>query len=401
MNLNFTSAQEAFREDVRRFVKENLPADLRGKVMNAQRLEKDDFVRWQKILHQKGWGGPAWPVEFGGTGWDVLQRYIFDEECAAGGAPIQIAFGLKMLAPVLMKFGSKAQQERFLPRILASDDWWCQGYSEPGSGSDLASLQTRADRQGDHYVVNGQKTWTTYGQYADWIFCLVRTRFDGRPQEGVSFLLIDMKARGVTVRPIMMVDGEHEINEVWFEDVRVPAANLVGEENKGWTYAKFLLGHERTSIADIGTLKRELAKLKEIARYQNSGSSSLLEDRAFRDRVTAVELEVMALEMTCLRIIVADQAGAHPGPEASILKVKSTELQQAVAELQMLALGPYALPYLRESLEPGWQPDALLASGFPPFAGPLSGRYFNLRKTTIYGGSTEIQKNIIAQMMGL
>lgn len=396
MNLDFTAEQQAFRQEVREFVRANLPEDVRSKVLQGLRLGKDDYVRWQKILHERGWGAPAWPVEFGGTGWDAMRRYLFDEECAAAGAPIQIAFGLKMLAPVLMQFGSTAQQQRFLPRIVSGIDWWCQGYSEPDAGSDLASLKTRAERDGDHYLVNGQKTWTTYGQHADWIFCLVRTSSQGRPQERISFLLIDMKSPGITLRPIITMDGAHEVNEVWFDNVRVPAENLVGEENKGWAYAKYLLGHERTSIADIGNLKRDLAKLKEIARREGTGTGMLLDDVRFRDRIALLDLEIVALDMTCLRLISADSRGGHPGPEASFLKIKSTELQQTVAELQMQALGHHGLPFLPEAAH-----DPLMRSHHPEYAGPLSGRYFNLRKTTIYGGSTEIQKNIIAQMIGL
>ncbi len=268
MDLNFTAEQRQFREEVRSFLRDKLPADLSRKVLGGKRMEKDDFVRWQKILHQQGWGAISWPAEFGGPGWNAIQQHIFEEECADAGAPMQLPFGLKMVAPVIMAYGSPAQQQRFLPRIVDGSDWWCQGYSEPGSGSDLASLKTRAVREGDHYVINGQKTWNTLGQHADWIFCLVRTSTEGRQQAGISFLLIDMKSPGVSVRPIIMMDGEHEINEVWFEDVKVPVENLIGEENKGWTYAKFLLGHERTGIAGVGRSKRELKKLKQIATWK-------------------------------------------------------------------------------------------------------------------------------------
>jgi alkylation response protein AidB-like acyl-CoA dehydrogenase len=305
-----------------------------------------------------------------------------------------------MLAPVLMEFANSAQQEYFLPRIIAGEDWWCQGYSEPGSGSDLASLRTGAVRQGDQYLVNGQKTWNTLGQYADWIFCLVRTSTEGRPQQGISFLLIDMKSPGITLRPITMLDGENEINEIWFDNVQVPVQNLVGEENKGWTYAKFLLTHERTNNAGVGNCKRALKKLKEIAARQMAYGRPLIEDPRFRDRIAQVELELMALEITNLRVLSATANESRAlGPEVSVLKIKGSEIQQQLAELQMQALGPDALPYLREALEMDWIADPLFAEHYRPYAPPLSGQYFNLRKTTIYAGSTEIQKNIISQLI--
>ena len=399
MDLNYTPEEQQFRAEVRDFIHTHLPKEISAKVLGGKRLSKDDFVRWQKILHHKGWGAPAWPKQFGGPGWNAVQQHIFDEECSDAGAPMQLPFGLKMVAPVIMTFGNKGQQDFFLPRIMDGTDWWCQGYSEPGSGSDLASLKTRAERQGDHYVVNGQKTWNTLGQYADWIFCLVRTSTEGRQQEGISFLLIDMKTPGITVRPIIMLDGEHEINEVWFEDVKVPVENLIGVENKGWTYAKFLLGHERTGIAGVGRSKRELKKLKEIAHRQTAGGHSLMSDQRFRDRIAQVELELMALEITNLRVISSEHEKKAPGPEASILKIKGSEIQQMLTELQMQALGHYGLPYLHESLDATWEPDPMIGDYYPDYAGPLSGHYFNYRKTTIYGGSNEIQKNIICQMI--
>jgi alkylation response protein AidB-like acyl-CoA dehydrogenase len=341
-----------------------------------------------------------WPTRFGGTGWNVIQQHIFEEERADIGAPPQNAFSLKMLAPVLMTFANSAQQEYFLPRIIAGEDWWCQGYSEPGSGSDLASLRTSAVRHGDHYLVNGQKTWNTWGQYADWIFCLVRTGTEGRPQQGISFLLIDMKSPGITLKPITMLDGEHEINEIWFDNVQVPAQNLVGDENKGWTYAKFLLTHERTNNAGIGSCKRALKNLKEIAARQISYGRPLIEDSRFRDRIAQVELELMALEITNLRVLSATASESRTlGPEVSVLKIKGSEIQQTLAELQMQALGPDALPYLREALETDWAADPSFAEHYRGYAPPLSGQYFNLRKTTIYAGSTEIQKNIISQLI--
>jgi len=398
MDLNYSPEEQAFRAEVRDFVTGHLPADIGAKVKSGKRLAKDDFVRWQKVLHAKGWGATMWPAKFGGTGWSAVRQHIFEEECAEAGAPMQLPFGLRMVAPVIQAFGSKGQQEHFLPRIVDGSDWWCQGYSEPGSGSDLASLKTKAENKGDHYVVNGQKTWNTLGQYADWIFCLVRTSSEGRPQEGISFLLIDMKTPGITVRPIIMNDGEHEINEVWFEDVKVPVQNLVGEENKGWTYAKFLLGHERTGIAGVGRSKAALHHLKEIARQETAAGRPMIEDVRFRDRIAQVELELMALEITNMRVLSAEKEkkGGHAmGPEASILKIKGSEIQQTIAELQMQALGHYALPWLQEALDPAWQGEPVGAD----YAAPLSGHYFNYRKTTIYGGSNEIQKNIIAQMI--
>ena len=403
MDLNFTAEEQSFREEVRSFLRAELPPEISRKVLGGRRLAKDDFVRWQKLLHARGWGASGWPATFGGTGWNAVQQHIFDEECADAGAPMQLPFGLKMVAPVIMAFGNPAQQQRFLPRIIDGSNWWCQGYSEPGSGSDLASLKMRAQlvksADGDHYVVNGQKTWTTLGQYADWIFCLVRTSTEGRQQEGISFLLIDMKTPGIEVRPIIMLDGEHEINEVWFEDVKVPVENLIGEENKGWTYAKFLLGHERTGIAGVGRSKRELKKLKEIAAKETAGGRPLIEDQRFRDRIAQVELELMALEITNLRVISAEgEKKRAPGPEASILKVKGSEIQQMLSELKMQTLGHYALPWLDEGLSADWSGDPQMPA-YADHAPPLSGQYFNVRKTTIYGGSNEIQKNIISQMI--
>jgi alkylation response protein AidB-like acyl-CoA dehydrogenase len=400
VDLKYTPEEEAFRAEVRAFLEAELPADIRLKMRLGKRLRKDDLTCWQKVLHRRGWGAVMWPERFGGTGWSIIQQHIFEEERADIGAPPQNAFSLKMLAPVLMTFANSAQTEYFLPRIISGEDWWCQGYSEPGSGSDLASLRTSAVRHGDHYLVNGQKTWNTLGQYADWIFCLVRTSTEGRPQQGISFLLIDMKSPGITLRPITMLDGEHEINEIWFENVRVPAQNLVGDENRGWTYAKFLLTHERTNNAGIGGCKRALKRLKEIAAEQTADGRPLIEDARFRDRIVQVELELMALEVTNLRVLSATANEQRTlGPEVSVLKIKGSEIQQQLAELQMQALGPDALPYLREALEMDWVADPLFAEHYRPYAPPLSGQYFNLRKTTIYAGSTEIQKNIIAQQI--
>ncbi|MDB5856004.1 MAG: pimeloyl-CoA dehydrogenase large subunit [Herminiimonas sp.] len=395
MDLNFTAEESAFRTEVRAFFSSALPADIQHKVLNGLILESEDYVRWQKTLHAKGWGGPSWPAEFGGTGWNPVQQYIFEEESAAAGAPRAIPFGLKMVAPVIMAFGSPAQQQRFLPRILSADDWWCQGYSEPGAGSDLASLKTRAVREGDHYVVNGQKTWTTLGQYADWIFCLVRTDIEVKPQAGISFILIDMKTPGITVRPIVTMDGGQEVNEVWFENVRVPVENLIGEENRGWTYAKFLLGHERTNIAGIGIAKRELARLKRIASEETKRGKPLIKDPLFAARIAQVEIDLLALEITNLRVLSAEAEKRAPGPEASILKIKGTEIQQAITELLVQAVGTYALPLRRDAMTPGFDGEMV----GPDYATALSAGYLNMRKLSIYGGSNEIQKNIIAQMI--
>jgi alkylation response protein AidB-like acyl-CoA dehydrogenase len=384
LDLDFSPVEVAFREEVRQFVQDSLPPHIRHKVMNGIHLERDDHVLWQRTLHQRGWGGVGWPREFGGPGWTPTELYIFEEECAKGGAPRLISFGLKMIAPVLMAFGNPEQQQRYLPKIMSAEEWWCQGYSEPGAGSDLASLKTRAVRDGDHYIVNGQKTWTTLGQYADWIFCLVRSDPDAKPQCGISFLLIDMKSPGVTVRPIITLDGAHEVNEVWLEDVRVPVANRIGEENQGWTYAKFLLGHERTNIAGIGIAKRELARLKRIA-----AAEGRLDDAIFAARVAQVEIDLMALEITNLRVLSAEGAHQAPGPEASILKIKGTEIQQAISELMMQAVGSAALPFRQTGIG-------------PDYADNLAAAYCNLRKLSIFGGSNEIQKNIISQLiMGL
>jgi len=395
MDLNFTPGEQAFREEVRAFLEQHLTPPMRRAVLEGLHVPAEQTVAWQRLLHAHGWGGPNWPAEVGGTGWDPVRQYIFEEECAAAGAPRLLPFGLKMVGPVIMRFGSEAQRRRFLPRILSGEDWWCQGYSEPEAGSDLASLRTRADRRGDHYLVNGQKTWITLAQHADWIFCLVRTDQASKPQAGISFLLIDMKTPGVTVRPITMLDGGHEVNEVWFEDVAVPLENLVGEENKGWTQAKFLLGHERANIAGIGSSKRELERLKRIAASERKHGRPLAEDPFFAARLAQVEIDLMALEITNLRVLSAEAEQRAPGPEASLLKIKGTEIQQALTELMMQAVGPYALPFRVEALDAGFRGEPV----GPDHAAPLAATYCNMRKASIYGGSNEIQKNIIAQLI--
>ncbi|HWE23441.1 MAG TPA: acyl-CoA dehydrogenase family protein [Myxococcales bacterium] len=396
MDLSFTKEELAFRDEVRTFLEANIPKETRDKVLEGDEVSRDDTVRWQQILYRNGWGGPNWPKEFGGTGWDPLRQYIFEEESAAAGAPRLLPFGLKMVGPVIMRFGNAAQQKRFLPRILTGEDWWAQGYSEPGSGSDLASLKTRAERRNDHYLVNGQKTWITLAQYANWIFCLVRTDPAVKKQAGISFLLIDMKSPGVTVRPIRLLDGSHEVNDVWFEDVQVPVENRIGDENAGWTYAKFLLAHERTNIAGVGASKRELLRLKRIASEERKDGKPLLADPGFAARVAQVEIELMALEITNLRVLAAQAERRAPGPEASLLKIKGTQIQQAISELMMHAAGPRAVPMDRAAERSG------SASTIAGYGGRLAAAYLNLRKTSIYGGSNEIQKNIIAQtILGL
>ncbi len=393
MDLDYTEEDRAFRDSVRTFLDQHLPADLRHKVRSHLRLSKDDFVRWHRILHRQGWVAPAWSREYGGPGWTPVQRHIFEEECAGAGCPQVMPFGVNMVAPVIMAFGSQQQKEHYLPRILSCEDWWCQGYSEPGAGSDLASLKTSAVRDGDHYIVNGQKTWTTLAQHADMIFCLVRTDPGVRKQEGISFLLVDMHAPGVTVRPIIMLDEDHEVNEVFFDNVRVPVANLVGQENKGWTYAKYLLGHERTGIAAVGRSKRELAFLKRLSGREHRNGRPLIEDPLFAAKVAALEIELMALEITVLRALA--KADCAPGPEASVLKVRGTDIQQMLTELMVEAAGPMALPFDPLYLEGGHEHSVAGDDD----AAPLAPYYFNYRKTSIYGGSNEIQRNIIAQMI--
>jgi alkylation response protein AidB-like acyl-CoA dehydrogenase len=395
MDLTFSPEEQRFRDEVRAFLDASLPAAMRRKVLEGLHVPPEDTIEWQRILFRKGWGGPNWPTEFGGTGWDPVRQFIFEEECAAAGTPRLLPFGLKMVGPVIQRFGNAAQHARFLPRILSGEDWWCQGYSEPEAGSDLASLRTLAVREGGHYLVNGQKTWITLAQHADWIFCLVRTDRTGKAQAGISFLLVDMRTPGVTVRPITMLDGGHEVNEVWFEDVRVPVENRVGEENKGWTYAKFLLGHERANIAGIGGSKRELIRLKRIAAQERKHGRPLLDDPLFGTRLAQVEIELMALEITNLRVVSAEAERRAPGPEASLLKIKGTEIQQAISEMMMQAVGPYALPFREEAVETGEAGEPV----GPPYAAPLAATYCNMRKTSIYGGSNEIQKNIITQMI--
>jgi alkylation response protein AidB-like acyl-CoA dehydrogenase len=395
MNLEFTPEELAFRDQVRSFIADHYPAHLREKESRDQ-LSREDFLAWHKILHTKGWVAPAWPVEYGGPGWTPTQRYIFAEEQARAEVIPVLPFGATMVGPVIYTFGSPAQKARFLPRILSGEDWWCQGYSEPGAGSDLANLRTKAERQGDTYVINGMKTWTTLAQYADWGFFLCRTDANAKkPQEGISFILVDMKTPGVTVRPIIMLDGGHEVNEVYLDNVVVPAENLVGQENQGWTYAKFLLAHERSGIAGVAMSKRRVERLKEIARTELADDGRpLLKDPEFNRKVAELEVDLTVLEFTELRTLAREAAGRGPGPESSLLKIKGTEIQQRLTELTLEAAGTYGAPYFR-----GLPGDTNEYPIGPHFAHQSAPQYFNVRKTSIYGGSNEIQRNIIAKMV--
>ncbi|MEY3916007.1 MAG: hypothetical protein RLZZ103_1506 [Pseudomonadota bacterium] len=394
MQLEFSPEEIAFQKEVRTFIAENYPENLRSVQDEGHDLSKEDFLSWHRILAKKGWIAPAWPVEYGGTGWTATQRFIWSEELAAADCVGTMPFGLSMVGPVIYTFGTPEQKAQFLPGILSGDDWWCQGYSEPGAGSDLASLRTKAVRDGDHYVVNGQKTWTTMAQYADWGFFLVRTDSDAKAQEGISFLLINMKTPGVTVRPIITLGGEHEVNEVWLEDVRVPVANRIYEENKGWTCAKFLLAHERTGIAAVARSKRGVEKIKSIARTEQDGDRPLIANPFFKRKIAELEIDLTALEFTELRSLAGEAAGKGPGPESSLLKIKGSEIQQRITELALEAVGHYGAPYFRGFGEG----DNEHPIG-PDYAHRAAPTYFNTRKTTIYGGSNEIQRNIIAKMV--
>lgn len=395
MNIGFTHEEIAFRDQVRAFFNDKFPTHVREKQARGVRLEKEDHVAWQQALHQQGWAGINWPVEYGGTGWSATQKYIFFAEAAEAGAPRLIPFGLSMVAPVIYHYGSEAQRQRFLPDILASRVWWCQGYSEPNAGSDLASLKTKAVRDGDDYIVNGTKTWTTLAQHADWIFCLVRTSDTGRKQEGISFLLIDMTSPGVSVRPIITIDGAHEVNEVHFQEVRVPAENLIGEVGKGWTYAKVLLTHERTGIARVGESRARFKKLMRLIDSQPEGAANPRQNAIFMSRVLETEIDLKALEYTELRVLSAVATGKAPGPESSILKVRGSEIQQAIDELFMEVAGLYALPFVPEQYDSDFTDDPV----GPLFAANTAPHYYNNRKVSIYGGSNEIQKNIIAKQV--
>ncbi len=395
MNLEFSPEELEFRNEVRTFIAENYPADLKEPT-SREDMTREQYLAWHKILGKKGWAAPAWPTEYGGTGWTPTQRYIWSEENAQADAVMPLPFGVSMVGPVIYTFGSEEQKKRFLPGILSADDWWCQGYSEPGAGSDLASLKTTAVRDGDHYVINGQKTWTTLAQFADWGFFLCRTDPDAaKPQQGISFILIDMKTPGIEVRPIICVDGSHEVNEVWLTDVRVPVENRVGEENMGWTYAKFLLAHERSGIAGVAQCKRGVERLYNIADQEFVDGDPLSSNPLFLQKMSQLEIDLLALEFTELRTLAGEAQGKGPGPESSILKVKGTEIQQRITELVLEAVGHYGHPYFR-----GVPKDGSNEFGIgPDYAHHAAPVYFNMRKASIYGGSNEIQRNIISKMI--
>ncbi len=391
MDVKFTREDLMFRDEVRAFFEEEYDFDLAKQVLNDKSDDyKSAIVAWQKKLHKKGWIAPAWPTEYGGSGWTVTQRYIFESERGRLGIPDAIPFGLKMVGPVIYTFGNQQQKERFLPRILSSDDWWCQGYSEPGAGSDLASLQTSAELVGEDYIVNGQKVWTTFAQFADWIFCLVRTSKEIRKQQGISFLLIDMNSPGVTVKPIITIDGKHSLNEVLFDDVKVPIENLIGEQDKGWTYAKALLIHERAGIAEVADSRSSLNSLKAQAAAETSGGAAIIEDPVFQMRLSDIETELMALEYTELRALASMADGGMPGPESSFLKIKGTEIRQAISELALQLVGYYG-GALDSNLDPG-----VLGHDF---ASQARVNYMYGRAASIYGGSNEVQRNVIAKMV--
>jgi pimeloyl-CoA dehydrogenase large subunit len=395
MDLRFTPEEIAFRDEARKFFTTEVPLEIRRKVIEGKGLSKQDIVTAHKALHKRGWATPNWPVEWGGCDWTAVQLYMYQEEMQAAGVPPPLAFNTSMNGPVLIQFGTEAQKKKFLPRMAALDDWWCQGFSEPGSGSDLASLKTTAVREGDHYIVNGQKIWTTLAQHADWIFCLVRTDPGAKKQQlGISYLLIDMKTPGIEVRPIQTLDGSAEVNEVFFDNVKVPVENLVGEENRGWDCAKFLLGNERTGIARVGLSKMRVHRIKELAAQVPAGDGSLMEDERFREKVAAVEVELKALEMTQLRVLSAERGRANgkPNPASSILKIKGSEIQQATTELLLEVAGPLAVPFGDD--DDFGHNEAPIR---PEWAATLAPSYFNNRKVSIYGGSNEIQRNIIAK----
>jgi alkylation response protein AidB-like acyl-CoA dehydrogenase len=395
MDLSFTPQEQAFRDDVQRFLTQEVPERLKTKGRDGQRFTKADYEAWHALLNKKGWLATAWPVQYGGTGWSVVQRFIFDNECALAHTPRIQPFGVNMVAPVIIKYGTQAQKQHWLPRILNGEDWWCQGYSEPSAGSDLASVKTTAVREGEHYILNGQKTWTTLAQYANMIFCLVRTDREAKAQAGISFVLVDMRTPGIELRPIRMLDGEHEVNEVFFTNVRVPVANLVGEENKGWDCAKFLLTHERTTIAGVGYSVAGLERLKNLAARVMKNGKPLDQDALFAARLAKVEIDLDNMKTTNLRVIAAVAGGGVPGAESSMLKIKGTEIRQEILSLTRRALGPLAQPYVKEALDEGYA-DAPLGPKESAFA---AAHYFNYRKLSIYGGSNEIQKNIISKMI--
>lgn len=395
MDLAFSDDDLTFRDQVRTFLESNLPSDIAESVRWGRPVAKTDIQRWQQILFKRGWAAPGWPVEYGGTGWDATRRYIFDEVMAEFDTPEVVPFGLLMVGPLIYTFGTDAQKDRFLPKILSGEEWWCQGYSEPGSGSDLASLQTKAVLNGEYYVVNGTKTWNSSAHIADWTFCLVRTSNEGKQQEGISFLLIDMNTPGIDPKPIISIDGAHHLNMTYYTDVKVPVENRIGEENKGWTYAKFLLGHERNSITEVGLSKQRVRRLKSIAGEECAGGKSLLDDQAFACKVADAEVALTALEYLSLRFLAEEAAGRPIGAGASMLKIRGTEIRQQLTELTIEALGYYAAPFEIEQMTEGWNEPPI----GPDYAAAQMPQYLFSRAATIYGGSNEIQRNIIAKMV--
>jgi len=400
MNVTFTAEDLEFRAEVRKYFETEFPQDILDMQNKSIPLSREDVVRWHKHIYEKGWAAANWPTEYGGTGWTPVQKYIFADEQARANAPVFLTFGVGMVGPVIYTYGSEEQKQRFLPDILEFNTWWCQGYSESGAGSDLASLKTRAELNGDHYVVNGSKTWNTLGHFADWIFCLVRTNTDvARRQEGISFVLIDMKQPGVTIKPIVLLDGEPEVNEIFFDNVKVPLENLVGEEGKGWTYGKVLLQHERTGSAQVARSKYSLQRLRKLANESIDGGTRLADDRIFMRKVAAAEVELKALEYTELRTLASISSGKAPGPESSILKIAGTDLIQRIDSLYLEASGYYALPYVREQYVLDFPAEDYVGEGTETISALT---YFNHRKHTIFAGSNEIQKNIIAKhVLGL
>ncbi|MEN6541903.1 acyl-CoA dehydrogenase family protein [Parvibaculum sp.] len=402
MDLSFSKEDEAFRQEVRAFIAEAYTPEMRAKHARSKHgyMDKASHVQWQKSLAKKGWLAPNWPKEYGGPGFSASQKYIFDVEMGAAGVPHTVPFGPTMVAPVIMKFGTPEQKAKYLPDILETNVLWCQGYSEPGSGSDLASLQTKAENKGDHYLVNGSKIWTSVAQWADWIFCLVRTSKEGKPQEGISFLLIDMKTPGVKVEPLVLLDGtpapHQEVNQVFFTDVKVPIGNRIGEENKGWTYAKYLLEFERGNPYSAG-LYRALNKVRKRAKETIVDGHAVADEPSFQARVADLEAQITAMEFTELRIFSALSTGGNVGPESSLLKCRGTELQQEVSQLAVEVLGSYAIPFVEDGMietnEPSIGPENAFTTA--PY-------YFSLRKASIYAGSNEVQRNIMAKaVLGL
>lgn len=400
MDMSFSKEDEAFREEVRSFLTENLPVNVAHKVLNGHHVNREEIMAWHRALFKKGWITPNWPESWGGPGWSTNQKYIYDEEASLAGAPRLIMFGITMCGPVLMRFGTDKQKDYFLPKIASGEIIFCQGYSEPGSGSDLASLKMKAERNGDDFVLNGQKTWTTSAHMADWIFCLVRTSNTGKRQEGITFILVDMSTPGVSVKPLITIEGGHEVNEVFFDNVRVPASNVIGNVDDGWTVAKYLLGHERMGGGALGSVKKLLTQLKDIAREQDDGmGGKLWDDKNFRRKVSESEIELMALEVQMMRLLAAVSADREMGFEASMIKIRRTEILQHLSELKMEAVGYYSQPYIKDALvDDRWNEEPI----GPDYANALSPQYLNNRKHSIFAGSNEIQHNIIAKrMLGL